>query len=51
MSAWGQVTDLKVCHELGVSVVWINRLDEPLDPSWPPAHVLPDLVGLPDLLS
>ena len=47
----GQVTDLQVCHELGVSVVWINRMDEPLNPSWSPAHVLPDLVGLPGLLA
>ena len=47
----GQVTDLKVCHELSVNVVWINRLGEPLNPSWSPAHVLPDLAGLPGLLA
>ena len=46
----GQVTDLKICHELGVRVVWINRSDEPLNPAWPPTYVLPDLTGLPDLL-
>jgi 2-haloacid dehalogenase len=46
----GQVTDLKVCHELGIRVVWINRFDEPLNPSWRPDHVLPDLTGLPGLL-
>ena len=47
----GQVTDLKVCHELGVRVVWINRSDEPLSPSWSRAHILPNLVGLPRLLA
>ena len=31
----GQVTDLKVCHELGIRSVWINREGEPLNPSWP----------------
>lgn len=47
----GQVTDLKVCHELGIRSVWIDRLAEPLNRSWPPHAALPDLSGLPDLLS
>jgi 2-haloacid dehalogenase len=47
----GQVTDLKVCHELGIHAVWINRSGETLDPDWAPDAVLPDLTGLPELLS
>ncbi len=47
----GQVTDLKVCHEMGIRVVWIDRLGEALNPEWTPNAVLPDLTGLPELLS
>ncbi len=47
----GQVTDLKVCHELGIRVVWINRLGESLNPEWTPNAVLPDLTSLPELLA
>ncbi len=47
----GQVTDLKVCHELGIRAVWINRLDEALNPDWAPDSILPDLTCLPDLLA
>ena len=46
----GQVTDLKVCHELGIRAVWIDRLGEPLNPEWTPGAILPDLSRLPDLL-
>ena len=46
----GQVTDLQVCHELGIRAVWIDRLGETLNPRWVPAAVLPDLSGLPDVL-
>ena len=46
----GQVTDLKVCHEMGIRAVWIDRLGETLNPDWTPEAVLPDLVALPDLL-
>jgi 2-haloacid dehalogenase len=47
----GQVTDLKVCHELGIRAVWIDRLGETLDPDWTPAAVLPDLTSLPELFA
>jgi 2-haloacid dehalogenase len=47
----GQVTDLKVCHELGIRAVWIDRLGETLNPDWTPEAVLPDLSGLPELLA
>ena len=47
----GQVTDLKVCHELGIRVVWIDRLEETLNPEWTPDAVLPDLTLLPKLLA
>jgi len=47
----GQVTDLKVCHEMGIRVVWINRLREALNPDWEPEAVLPDLGSLPALLT
>ena len=47
----GQFTDLKVCHELGIRSVWIDRVGEPLNPDWPPHAKLDDLAGLPDLLS
>jgi 2-haloacid dehalogenase len=47
----GQVTDLKVCHEMGIRVVWIDRLGETLNPDWAPDAVLPDLSGLPGLLT
>ena len=40
----------KVCHELGIRAVWIDRLGETLNPDWTPEAVLPDLVALPDLL-
>ncbi len=46
----GQFTDLKVCHELGIRSVWIDRVGEPLNPAWPPDATLPDLAGLPALL-
>jgi 2-haloacid dehalogenase len=46
----GQFTDLKVCREIGVRSVWIDRLGEALDPAWRPDAVLTDLAGLPDLL-
>ena len=46
----GQFTDLKVCHELGIRSVWIDRVGEPLNPDWPPDATLKDLSGLPDLL-
>jgi 2-haloacid dehalogenase len=46
----GQFTDLTVCREIGVRSVWINRLGEVVDSAWTPDAVLPDLVGLPDLL-
>ena len=46
----GQFTDLKVCHELGIRSVWIDRMGEPLNPDWPPHAVLNDLSGLPRLL-
>ncbi|MGU3282256.1 haloacid dehalogenase type II [Methylobacterium mesophilicum] len=47
----GQVTDMKVCHELGIRSVWIDRVGEPLDPHWQPDAVLNDLTELPQLLS
>jgi 2-haloacid dehalogenase len=47
----GQVTDLQVCHELGVRAVWINRLGEALNPNWTPHAVLSDLTNLPELLA
>jgi 2-haloacid dehalogenase len=38
--------DIRPCHALAISSIWINRLGEPHDPSL--AHeVLPDLAGLP----
>jgi len=46
----GQFTDLKVCQELGIRSVWIDREGEPLDPAWHPDAVLKDLSGLPGLL-
>ncbi|QKD19206.1 HAD-IA family hydrolase [Mesorhizobium sp. NZP2077] len=47
----GQVTDLKVCHEMGIQAVWIDRLGENLHPDCSPAAVLPDLSTLPELLA
>lgn len=47
----GQVTDMKVCQELGIRSVWIDRVGEPLDPRWQPHAVLNDLTELPQLLS
>lgn len=46
----GQFTDLKVCRELGIRSVWIDRDGEPLDPAWQPDAVLKTLAGLPELL-
>jgi 2-haloacid dehalogenase len=52
----GQFTDMKVCHELGIRSVRIDRANEmlhpdaPPNPDWPPHAVLPDLSRLPDLL-
>lgn len=46
----GQFTDLKVCHELGIRSVWIDRAGDPPNPEWPPHAVLPDLSRLPELL-
>jgi len=48
--AMGQFADLKVCRELGIRSVWIDREGEPLDPQWSPDAVLPDLSALPELL-
>ncbi len=48
--AMGQFSDLKVCRELGIRCVWIDREGEPLDPAWKPDAVLKDLTGLPQLL-
>jgi 2-haloacid dehalogenase len=48
--AMGQFSDLKVCQELGIRSVWIDREGEPLDPAWHPDAVLKDLSGLPQLL-
>ena len=45
----GQFTDLKVCHELGIRSVWIDRAGEP-PADWPAHAVLGDLSGLPALL-
>ncbi len=46
----GQFTDLKVCHELGIRSVWIDRVGETPNPDWPPDAMLDDLSGLPELL-
>jgi 2-haloacid dehalogenase len=46
----GQFTDLKVCHELGIRSVWIDRAGEPRNADWTPDAVLSDLAGLPKLL-
>lgn len=46
----GQFTDLKVCHELGIQSVWIDREGEPLNPAWQPNAMLKTLSGLPELL-
>ena len=48
--AMGQFSDLKVCQELGIRSVWIDREREPLDPAWQPDAVLKDLSRLPQLL-
>jgi 2-haloacid dehalogenase len=40
--------DVAPATELGLTSVWINRLDEPADAR--PARTLPDLSGLPDTL-
>jgi 2-haloacid dehalogenase len=46
----GQFTDLKLCWELGIRSVWIDRDGEPPNPNWPPHASLPSLTGLPALL-
>ena len=46
----GQFTDLKVCRELGIRSIWIDRIGEPLNPEWSPHASLNDLSRLPDLL-
>jgi 2-haloacid dehalogenase len=46
----GQFTDLKVCRELGIRSIWIDRLGETLNPTWIPDATLKDLSGLPGLL-
>lgn len=46
----GQFTDIKVCHELGIRSVWIDRAGESLNPDWPAHAVLNDLSRLPELL-
>ena len=46
----GPYTDLKVCHELGIRSVWINRDNDAPYPDWPADAVLPDLARLPELL-
>ena len=48
--AMGQFSDLKVCRELEIRCVWIDREGEPLDPAWKPDAVLKDFSGLPQLL-
>ena len=45
----GQFTDMKVCHELGIRSVWIDRAGEAAA-EWPADTVLRDLSGLPGLL-
>jgi 2-haloacid dehalogenase len=40
--------DIAPAAELGLTSVWINRLDEPADPR--PASELPDLTALPETL-
>lgn len=47
----GQFTDLKVCHELGIRSVWIDRIGEPPNLDWSTHAKLNDLTGLPDILS
>ena len=46
----GQFTDMKVCHELGIRSVWIDRVGESPNLDWPPYAVLDDLSRLPELL-
>ncbi len=46
----GQFTDMKVCHELGIRSVWIDRDGEPAVAEWPADAVLRDLSGLEALL-
>jgi 2-haloacid dehalogenase len=40
--------DIAPANELGLTSVWINRLDESADPE--PTRELPDLTGLPQIL-
>lgn len=46
----GQFTDRKVCRELGIRSVWIDREGEPFNPAWQPNAVLKPFSGLPELL-
>lgn len=46
----GQFSDLKVCQELGIRSVWIDRMGEPLNSDWAPNAVLSNLSELPKLL-
>lgn len=48
--AMGQFTDLKVCTELGIRSVWINRDGEALDRAWSTDVMLADLSTLPEIL-
>lgn len=46
----GLFTDMKVCTELGIRSVWIDRLGESPNPDWRPSAILPDLTDLSALL-
>lgn len=46
----GQFTDLKVCRELNIRSVWIDRMGEDLNAEWAADAALPDLARLPELL-
>ena len=48
---WHGALHLKVCQELGIRAVWINRLGKTLHPEWTPAAVLSNLTGLPEILA
>ena len=48
--AMGQFTDLKVCHELGVRSIWVDRIGECRNSEWPPDATVSDLSTLPELL-
>jgi 2-haloacid dehalogenase len=49
--AMGQFTDLKVCTELGIRSVSINRDGEALDRAWSTDAILADLSTLPKILA